>query len=392
LLKLSENASPARRDAHLSLSTEDEERKQHYFDSITQKTNFYDDLAAQLALMDLDEKKRKACEIILSGLDDEAYLTAHPADLAMASGLSMEQVHEAIEIVKSLEPAGVGAVNLQERLLLQLQRQGREDTLTYRAVKECMDDLANNRLPKIAKTLGVSIEEIRGLVEEIKLLKPRIVEGEGVHPFEYVEEEASIFADDNRELKVTVSGRHLPLLHISKHYRDLLNDQSVSSETKKYIRDKIRAGATLINSISQRQSTLERILNAIVAVQKNYFLEGEDYLKPLTMAEVAEKVGVHETTVSRAASNKYVRCVYGLIPISKFFSAGYRSADGQEVSNAVVKKAIKRYIRNESPERPYSDSALVKLLKDDGLAVARRTVAKYRENMGILPSNLRRQH
>ncbi len=183
-----------------------------------------------------------------------------------------------------------------------------------------------------------------------------------------------------------------PSLRISSHYRELLKDPNSSKETRDYIKDKIRAGVFLINSVLQRQTTIRRIVGAIVEWQAEYFLKGASHMRPMTMAQIAEKVGIHETTVSRAVAGKHLRCKHGLIPMRKFFSTGYESEDGSIVSNNVVKDIIKEMVDAEDSSKPLSDSELSSSLKKRGFNVARRTVAKYRDLLAIPPSNLRRQY
>ena len=189
-----------------------------------------------------------------------------------------------------------------------------------------------------------------------------------------------------------MNNEHLPNLYISKRYRELLADPNTSKETRDYIKEKLHAGIFLINSIIQRQTTIRKIVHALAEHQKDYFINGKEHLRPLTMAQIADKVGIHETTVSRAVSGKYLRCKYGLIPLRNFFTSGYETEDGQSISKNVVMDVIREMIDGEDPLKPLSDNTIVDELKNRGYNVARRTVAKYRDQMGILPSNLRRKY
>jgi RNA polymerase sigma-54 factor len=253
-----------------------------------------------------------------------------------------------------------------------------------------LEDLAANRLPQIAKKLGVSIDELKESIEEIQSLQPRI-STEPVSPHEYIHEEVVVACEDGEPI-AKIKHDYLPNLFISKKYRDLLNDSNTSREARDYIKDKLRAGVFLINSIIQRQTTIKKIVDDIVRVQRVFFLAGAEHMKPMTMLQVAERLGIHETTVSRAVSGKYLRCSQGLLPLKYFFSTGYEGEDGTSVSNNVIKDAIRRLVDAEDGYSPLSDSRIATLLKKQGYGVARRTVAKYRESMGILPSNLRRQY
>lgn len=373
------------------VSPEEEKRRNHYLESIAVETSFQEDLFEQLRFMNLDEQTMQCCELVISGLDDDAYLTSHPADLAMISGESLEIIDKAVQVVQSCDPPGVAARNLKERLLIQLKSNGRETSFTYKVVSECLDDLANNRMSIVAKKFKVSMEELRDVVEEIRDLNPHLSYHQTVSPGEYVSEEVQI-VDIQGELDVKMNSGNVPNLRISAFYKQLLSDPSTPQETREYIREKIRAAAFLINSLNQRQSTLERIVRAIVEAQNEFFRQGVERMKPLTMAQIAREVGIHETTVSRGVAGKYLRCRHGLMPLRNFFTTGYEDEKGNSVSNMVVKNAIRKLIDEEDSSSPLSDSQIGELLTKKGLKVARRTVAKYRESMGILPSNLRRKY
>jgi RNA polymerase sigma-54 factor len=372
-------------------SKEDEEKRRHYLESMTSEMTFQESLLDQLRFMDLESELNSCCEVVISGLDDEGYLSSHPADLAMASGQSAELVEKAIKTVQKLDPPGVAAKDLQERLLLQLSRKGMEKTKTYEAVRDYLDEIAANHLPQVAKKMKISLDELKEIIVQIQSLNPRLAT-ESVSPHEYVQEEVVISDEENGDLKVKINNEYLPNLYISKQYKDLLKDPSTPKETRDYIKEKLHSGVYLINSIIQRQSTIRKIVNAIVEYQSEFFKDGMDKLKPMTMAQIAEKVGIHETTVSRAVAGKHMRCKYGLLALRHFFSTGYESEDGQAVSKNVVKNAIRALIDAEDSYSPLSDSQIVDKLKEQGYNVARRTVAKYRESMNILPSNLRRQY
>lgn len=391
VLQLEDDKRYIRSGSHSNYSEDAEEKRQHYLDSITAEQSFQDFLLEQLNFLELDDPQREACEAVISGLDDDGYLTSHPADLAMATGQSLDLINAAVKIVQQLDPAGVAAPDLRGRLLLQLERQNRKGKPVYVAVDKYLDEIAANHLPQVAKSMRVSIDELKDIILEIQNLNPRLT-NEAVSPHEYIKEEVVVDEDEDGALHVKMSNEHLPNLFISKNYRDLLNDPNTPKETRDYIKEKLHAGIFLINSIIQRQTTIRKIVNALVEYQQEYFTQGRDNLKPLTMAQIAEKVGIHETTVSRAVSGKYLRCKYGLVPIRNFFTSGYQTDDGQSVSKNVVMDVIKELIDGEDQYKPLSDSTIVEVLKEKGYNVARRTVAKYRDQMNILPSNLRRQY
>jgi len=377
---------PAPRQA----TPDEDERRRHYFDSIAVERSLREDVEAQLSFLDLSADMRELCELIVSGVDDEGYHTSHPADLAMATGESMETVEKAIGIVQSLEPVGVAARDLRERFLIQLARKGMEDTLTYRVVAEHLDDIGNNRLPTLARKLHLHVDELEAVVQDVRQLTPFIVADEHTLP-DYVQEEGVVEEKSGR-LEVRMNASCLPHLRLSNHYRQLLGDPSTPPDVREYIRRKTQAAAHVIGSLAQRQTTLERIIQTIVDVQGEFFRYGREHMKPLTMGQVADRIGVHETTVSRGVAGKYVRCRHGLIPLKDFFTAGYEDETGKTVSNTVVKEKILALVKGEDPKAPLSDVRIADELERQGLKVARRTVTKYREAMKILPSNKRRRY
>lgn len=387
----SEYSSQYRDDLPASSSKETEEKRAHYFNSITEKPTLHAQLEDQLRFMELDDELAETCQLVVDGLDDNGYLKSHPADIAMAMGLPLDKVENAVNAVQSLDPAGVAAKDLRERLLLQLERRGKQTSLAYRAVSECSDDLANNRLSQMAKKLGVNISDLKNIFEELKLLNPCLSQAPQTDPAKYVKEEITVEKNEN-ELTVSTKDDHLPKLSISNYYQQLLEESDLGKESRKYIKDKIKSAGSLIDNLAQRQRTMESIANCLVNAQRDFFLHGPENLKPLTMATVAEKVGVHETTVSRCVAGKYLRCPYGLFPLKHFFSTGYKTSHGQTVSKKVVSDRIRELVKKENPAKPFSDTRLASELKKQGINVARRTVAKYREQMKILPSSQRRRY
>jgi RNA polymerase sigma-54 factor len=359
--------------------------------SIAVRTTLEDSLLDQIRFLDPTPELFACCEVIVAALDEDGYLKTHPADLAMALGLPLDRIAAGIRTVQSCDPAGVGATDLRERLLLQLDRLGERHPLARKLIDQHLDDLGANRIPTLARKLGVRFEEIREALEVIRELRPHISEPEPINGELEVEPEVEVEERDG-ELQVLLRNGRIPSLHINAQYRSLLSDPATTEETREYIKDKIRSAAFLINCITQRQSTLERIVRAIVKAQTDFFRQGARCMRPLTMAEVAEEIGVHETTVSRGVSGKYLSCKYGVMSLRTFFSNGYNDDQGNSVSNQVVKQTVQQLIDHEDRQQPLSDSQISELLEDQGLHVARRTVAKYRENLGLLPAKLRRQY
>jgi len=273
--------------------------------------------------------------------------------------------------------------------MLQLERAAQQNTLEYRIVDEYMEALGKRRIPEIARGTGQSVDDVQQALERIARLEPR--PGRAFLPDndQYILPEVFVqkSADD---FIVTTNNEHIPHLRISNVYKDLMSQRENSAEVRNYIREKIRAGKFLIKSLHQRQQTILNIAKEIVRRQCEFMEKGVAFLKPLTMVQVAEVVGVHETTVSRAVSGKYMQTPQGLFEMKYFFTAGIQTASGDGLSNTSVKDMIADIFKNEDPTKPLSDQEVVKMLKDKGIVIARRTVAKYRTELNILPSNLRK--
>jgi RNA polymerase sigma-54 factor len=372
-------------------SPEEVERRNHFMNSIAVQTTLEDSLLDQIRFLEPASDLFSCCEVIVAALDEDGYLKTHPADLAMALGMPLDLISKAIQTVQSCDPAGVAATDLRERLLIQLDRLPEEHPLARKLIDCHLDDLGANRIPTLARKLGVDFEDIRDALEVIRELQPHITEAELPVAEVEVEPEVDIEERDG-EFQVLLRDGRIPSLHINAQYRSLLSDPATTEETREYVKDKIRSAAFLINCITQRQSTLERIVRAIVNAQEDFFRQGISCLRPLTMAEVADQIGVHETTVSRGVSGKYLSCKFGVMSLRTFFSNGYNDSEGNSVSNQVVKQTVRDLISQEDRHQPLSDSQISEMLEEQGLHVARRTVAKYRENLGLLPAKLRRQY
>lgn len=439
------------------VTPEDEERRQFMFDSLVASPSLQQDLLEQMRESDLSEADYPVGELIIGNVDERGYLTATIEEIAAEARTTPEHVERVLRVIQSLEPPGVAARNLQECLLLQLERAGQQNSLEYRLIRDHMDLLARRKIPELSRVTGATIEEVQEALRRIARLDPRPGRAYASEAELYVVPEVFVqkVGDD---YVVTANQDYLPRLRISPTYRDLMSRSAVDTvalarafegcpqeirplleqameairsdqdqialqrlkqigefpdltraqrqalqvaqaqimekaaflEARNFIRDKIRAGKFLIRSIHQRQETILNIAREIVKRQRDFFEKGPSHLKPLTMAAVAEAVGVHETTVSRAVNGKYMQTPRGLFEMRYFFSTGIRTATGSDLSNTSVKEMIAEIFRNEDPAHPLSDDAVVRILKQRGIEIARRTVAKYRMELGILASNLRR--
>ena len=309
----------------------------------------------------------------------------------MLSGLSLEDVQTALKVLKAFDPPGIGARNLEECLLFQLEAKGRRESVAYRMIRDHFELLTRRRIPDLARRLGASVEEVQAAIEEIGTLDPAPGRRFADDSNRVVVPDVTVEKDGDKWL-VLLNDDYIPRLRISQTYRDLIAKGTLSRQERDYLRERMRSGRFLINSIAQRQQTIERITREILKVQGEFFDHGVSRLRPLTMTQIADAVGVHETTVSRAIANKYIKTPYGVFDFKYFFTPGYQAQGGDSVSNTSVKEMIDDLIAGEDKAHPLSDQEIVAKLQAKGINIARRTVAKYREELGTLPSNLRREY
>jgi len=373
-------------------TSEAEKKRQHFFDSLTGDTSLQEHLLDQARMSDLSPEAMEAFEYLVGSLDERGFLTSKPGDIALMTRIPLRVVQEALRHLQSLEPPGIGARDVQECLLLQLRNLGQGSSVAARMIEKQWNLLIRRRLPELARKLGVSIEEIQNAQELIASLDPAPGRRFSEDQNRIVQADVTVYQDEGGEWQIELNNEYVPRLRLNQDYKHLLARGQLKGKDKEYVQDKFRNGRFLINAIEQRQITIEKITRKILEYQEDFFEKGKSYLKPLTMNQIAEQVGVHETTVSRAIANKYIQTPQGLLEMKYFFNTGYESTDGTSVSNKSVKERIARIIENEPPSKPYSDQKVVEILKEDGVKIARRTVAKYREELGILPTNLRRQY
>ncbi len=371
---------------------EDEERRQFMFDSLTADASLQSELLDQVRTSDLDERLRQIAELLVGNIDDHGYLQSGLSELSFSTGIPLEDLEAALKVVQSFQPPGVGARDLRECLMLQLERAGREKSREYEIVRDHMESLGKRRYPEIARQLGVSVTEAQTLAANIGQLDPRPGRVYAPDSNQYVLPEVTVLKTADGGYVVNTENDHVPHLRISNTYKDLLSLADTTPEVREYIRDKIKAGKFLIKSIHQRQSTILNIANEIVKRQKAFFDEGVTHLRPMTMVQVAEVVGVHETTVSRAVSGKYMATPQGIFEMKYFFTSAIATEGGGTMSNTSVKTILAELIAAEDKGSPLSDEDLVAKLKEKSIMIARRTVAKYRAELNVLPSHLRKAY
>jgi RNA polymerase sigma-54 factor len=373
-------------------SKDADEKRQFLFDSIPVQETLQQNLIAQLNQTVLSADDRKAAELIIGNIDDDGFLQSTTEEMALNSGIPQDDFERVLGLIQSFYPAGVGARDLRECLLIQLRRLGKEHSLEYRIVSEHMDDLGRHRFLEIARRMAISAEDVQKAADNIARLNPRPGQVFAAAPQNYVLPDV-IVEKVGGEYQISFNNEQIPHLRISNLYKDIIaSGDAQSSDVKDYIRDKIRSGKFLIRSIHQRQQTIMNIAQQIVSRQRDFLEHGPSHLKPMTMAEVAESVGVHETTVSRAVSGKYMATPQGVFEMKYFFTGGYQTASGESLSNTSVKQAVLDLVKHESGSAPLSDHEIVEILSERGIPIARRTVAKYRGELNILPSHMRRKY
>ncbi len=368
-----------------------EERHQFMLDSLVAPETLQEHLTDQLNLSDMDENTRKVTELLIGNTDENGFLQVSIEDMCFDMGIPLPDLEVAKALIQSFDPVGVGAEDLRECLLIQLDRLGKRHSLEYRIVDHHLDDLAKKRYPLIAKKLSVSPEQITKAAEFIATLDPKPGSRFSSGNNTYVTPDV-IVERVGGEWVVSLVNDSVPRLRISNSYKDLMGQAASGRDVRSYIRDKIRAGKFLIRSIHQRQQTIEMIAKQIVERQRDFLEKGPAHLHPMTMAQIAEVVGVHETTVSRAVSGKYIATPHGVFEMKYFFTTGYQTESGESLSNTSVKKALRELVEAEDAKKPLSDQAIVAELKKQGISIARRTVAKYRDELNILPSHMRKSY
>ena len=372
-------------------STDAEAKRQHFFDSLTEETTLQDHLIEQLRTSEMEDEYYDLAEQLIGSIDEMGYLRTHLADLAIICSADIKDVKKVLEVIQSFEPVGIGARDLQECMCIQLKKKKMESTLEYKIVSKHLEMVQKNHIPQLAKKLHVTPNKIYEALKFIQTLNPYPGSSISSKAVQYAVPETEIY-EDGDELKIKALKDHLPSLRISQHYMEILENPETKSEVRKYIREKITSSKMLMRSLDHRESTILRITRVIADIQHDFFKFGVDSMKPLTMQQVADEIGVHETTVSRAINQKYVQTPKGLYSFKHFFNSGYTSSTGEVVTSLSIKNKIHELICEEDHKKPLADQELVDYLNEQGFQIARRTVAKYREEQGIPSSHLRRSY
>jgi RNA polymerase sigma-54 factor len=368
-----------------------DQRESPPFESVTStKTSLYSHLTWQLNMSNLDEAQREIGVHVIGNLDEDGYLDSPLEEIALSVGHPLEKVEETLSIIQNFDPIGVAARDMRECLLIQARFQNLGGTIVETLIMDHLGDLEDRKLGQIAKKLSVPVEEILAAVSVLQGLEPKPGRSYSEDDTIYITPDIYVFkVGDDYEIVQNEDG--LPKLRINSYYKEILRSKdSVSDNAKTYIQEKLRSAAWLIKSIHQRQRTIYRVTESIVRFQRNFLDNGITSLKPLVLRDVAEDIQMHESTVSRVTTNKYVYTPQGVFELKFFFNSSISSLDGEAIASESVKEQIRNIIKAEKKRKPYSDQEISEVLKKMNIKVARRTVAKYRELMGILPSRKRR--
>jgi len=349
-------------------------------------------LMSQLRLATDSEEERHIGEFVIGSLDPNGFLSISAEEIARLISADVEKVSKVIALVKTFDPPGVGAAGLAECLLIQLEQAGRADSLAATLVREHLEDLLVRRYPEIARKTKRTVKEIQTAAEEVARLDPRPGARFACEEPRYIVPDLVVELVDQGYV-VQLNDRNVPRLRINRAYKDILTSaRAANKEEHDYVIDKLNAARWLIKTIDQRRRTMIKVMEAILEVQRDFFEKGVEHLRPLTLQQIAEIVGMHESTVSRVTSGKYVQTPRGVFELKYFFSTGLRTEDGDVASSKQIKERIRILIGSEDRNKPLSDQEIGDTLKRDGFFVARRTVAKYRDELGIFSARMRKQY
>jgi RNA polymerase sigma-54 factor len=370
-----------------SLVAQEDREDLPFENMVRSQSSLTDHLDEQLRFGTEDPLVRRIGAEIIGNLDEDGYLRAELSEIAQRCETTVEEVEKGLALIQSFDPPGVAARSIQECLLIQLKSDPNPDPVSVEIVEQYFDDLTRRRYPDIARALKLPLDRIMESIEEIMGLEPKPGRRFGGNDSRYIVPDVVVHKMGG-EYVVVLNEDGIPRLRVNSLYRSLL--RSSGDEAKQYVEQKLRSAVWLIKSVDQRQRTLRKVTQSIVKFQREFLDKGLAYLRPLSLRDVGEDIGMHESTISRVTTNKYVETPQGLFELKFFFHSGIASGSGEMVSSVSVKKMIQDLLANEDPSKPLSDQEVAQILKGRGLVIARRTVAKYREELGILPSHQRR--
>ena len=388
---------------------EEHEQREWYEPVTVESRHLADHLSEQLAMLELSPRQAYLADEFVGNINDDGYL-ACPLEMirdginellvreaeereieSEVAGFSDEEMSVMLKIVQDLDPPGVGARNLRECLLLQLRSVGQQDSLAYRLVEEAFEELIAHRWSELSKRFGISAQDVQGAADEIAKLDPKPGLRYSAGSDNYVIPDLIVDRIDGN-YHIFLNDGNLPRLKLSRAYQDIARDKKkFDTESKDFIASKLNSANWMIQAIEQRRQTMLKVMHYIVDRQREFFERGVQALKPLTLREVAEAVGMHESTVSRVTNDKFVQTPRGVLPLKYFFSSGLSTSDGDDVSARGIKDQIQKLVAAEDSKNPLTDQAIVEVLQQTGVQIARRTVAKYRDQLGVLPARMRKR-
>jgi RNA polymerase sigma-54 factor len=368
----------------------DDERRQTVENTLTRKTSLEDHLMWQLRLSSLSETDQRIGATIIYNLNDDGYLETPLSELGAQLEVAESEVERVLKRVQQFDPPGAVSRDLRECLLLQLKNLGMEESLAARVVSNHLELLEKHRYNEIAKLLGVTVDAVNQAQKIISLLEPKPGRDYGGEEPTYVIPDVFIVKMGDDYI-VTLNQSAVPRLRLAGYYQRVMNDGQTGAETKEYLQERLRSAKWLVKSIYQRQQTIYKVANSIIKFQRAFFDHGIGSLRPLVLKDVAEDIGMHESTISRATANKYAHTPQGIFELKFFFTSGVKAGSGEDVSAETVKEKIRAMVTGEHSHNPLSDQAIAEILRRDNINIARRTVAKYRQALGILPSASRKR-
>jgi RNA polymerase sigma-54 factor len=389
----------------------EEHEEKEYFEPVTVATrDLSDHLRDQVSLLELTPRQTLLADEFIGNINDDGYLACGVEDIVRALNdvvtkaaeeagrdtddlplYTVDEGQQMLTTIQSLDPPGVGAQDLRECLLLQLKEAGLEQSVPYRLVRDCFEELINHRWSEISKRFGISAGDVQKAADEIAKLDPKPGLQYGSPDDNYIIPDLIVEKIDDR-YHVFLNDANLPRLKLSRAYQEIARDKKkFDGENKEFISNKLNSANWMIQAIEQRRQTMLKVMNYIVERQREFFEKGIQYLKPLTLREVAEVINMHESTVSRVTNEKFVQTPRGVLPLKFFFSSGLATSDGEDVSARGIKAQLQKLVQEEDPKHPLTDQAIVNILRESGVQIARRTVAKYRDQLGVLSARMRKR-
>ena len=390
---------------------EEHEEKEYYEPVTVDSRDLSDHLLDQITLLDLSERERMLADEFIGNINEDGYLACPLEEIvqginemiekaAEEAGMpedrelpvyTMIEAEKMLATIQSLDPPGVGARNLRECLMLQLRDAGLEQSVPFRLVRDCFDELINHRWSEISKRFGISPSDVQKAADEIAKLDPKPGLMYSASSDNYIIPDLIVDKIDGK-YHIFLNDANLPRLKLSRAYQEIARDKKkFEGENKEFISNKLNSANWMIQAIEQRRQTMLKVMNYIVDRQRDFFEKGVQHLKPLTLREVAEVINMHESTVSRVTNEKFVQTPRGVLPLKFFFSSGLSTTGGEDVSARGIKDQIQKLVENEDPKHPLTDQAIVNILKESGVQIARRTVAKYRDQLGVLSARMRKR-